>query len=48
MKVRQVKKSVSLLPEERADLEALIAKGVDVTAQMVPDDAEVEMSKFLK
>ncbi|MFC6295162.1 PTS system mannose/fructose/N-acetylgalactosamine-transporter subunit IIB [Lactiplantibacillus daoliensis] len=44
----QVKKSVSLLPEERADLEALIAKGVDVTAQMVPDDAEVEMSKFLK
>lgn len=44
----QVKKSVSLLPEERADLETLIAKGVDVTAQMVPDDAEVEMSKFLK
>jgi len=43
----QVKKSVSLLPAERADLEALIAKGVTVTAQMMPDDAEVEMSKFL-
>ncbi|EIW12539.1 PTS system, mannose-specific IIB component/ PTS system, mannose-specific IIA component [Lactiplantibacillus pentosus KCA1] len=44
----QVKKSVSLTAEERQDIEALIAKGVKVTAQMVPDDAEVDFAKFLK
>ncbi|ASG79896.1 PTS system mannose/fructose/N-acetylgalactosamine-transporter subunit IIB [Lactiplantibacillus pentosus] len=44
----QVKKSVSLTSEERQDIEALIAKGVKVTAQMVPDDAEVDFAKFLK
>lgn len=44
----QVKKSVSLTAEERQDIEALIAKGVKVTAQMVPDDAEVDFTKFLK
>lgn len=44
----QVKKSVSLTTEERADIEALIASGVEVTAQMVPDDAEVGFAKFLK
>ncbi|ERL45832.1 PTS system mannose/fructose/N-acetylgalactosamine-transporter subunit IIB [Lactiplantibacillus paraplantarum] len=44
----QVKKSVSLTVEERQDIEALIAKGVKVTAQMVPDDAEADFAKFLK
>lgn len=44
----RVKKSVSLTAEERADIEALIAAGVEVTAQMVPDDAEVPMTKYLK
>lgn len=44
----QVKKSVSLTAEERADIEAIMAKGVLVTAQMVPDDPETDFKQFLK
>lgn len=44
----QIKKSVSLTEEERADLEAIMAKGVLVTAQMVPDDPETNLKNFLK
>lgn len=44
----QIKKSVSLTPEERQDIENIMAKGVKVTAQMVPDDAEIDFKNFLK
>ncbi|WP_125605324.1 PTS system mannose/fructose/N-acetylgalactosamine-transporter subunit IIB [Lapidilactobacillus bayanensis] len=44
----QVKKSVSLTAEERHDIEVIMAQGVKVTAQMVPDDPEVDFSNFLK
>lgn len=44
----QVKKSVSLTSDERHDIEEIIAKGVKVTAQMVPDDPEVDFKNFLK
>jgi len=44
----QVKKSVSLTAEERADIEAIMDKGVLVTAQMVPDDPETDFKQFLK
>lgn len=43
----QVKKSVSLTEEEVQDIRALLAKGVQVTAVMVPDDPDVSIEKFL-
>ncbi|AOW73524.1 PTS sugar transporter subunit IIB [Pediococcus acidilactici] len=44
----QVKKSVSLTPEERQDIEEIMEKGVKVIAQMVPDDPETDFSSYLK
>lgn len=44
----QVKKSVSLTTDERHDIEEIMAKGVKVTAQMVPDDPETDFSNYLK
>lgn len=43
----QVKKSVSLTDDERADIKDLLARGVNVTAVMVPDDPDVSIEKFL-
>ena len=44
---KQVKKSVSLTEQEIEDIRALLAKGVQVTAVMVPDDPDVSIEKFL-
>ncbi len=43
----QVKKSVSLTEQELADIKALLARGVSVSAVMVPDDPDVSIEKFL-
>lgn len=36
---KQIKKSVSILPEEEAAFKELISRGIKITAQMVPDEA---------
>ncbi len=43
----QIKKSVSILPEEREAFEALLAKGVKITAQMVPDEKAPLLEELL-
>ena len=42
----QYKKSVSMTPEERAAVDKLLAAGIKVTAQMVPDDPAVGIETF--
>lgn len=35
---RQIKKSISILPEEEEAFNTLIERGINITAQMVPDE----------
>lgn len=42
----QYKKSVSMTANEKKAIEGLIDKGIKVTAQMVPDDAEISIQEF--
>lgn len=42
----QYKKSVSMLPEEKEAVDKLLAAGIKVTAQMVPDDPETGIEAF--
>ena len=44
----QYKKSVSMTPAEREAVDQLLAAGIKVTAQMVPDDPETSIEAFLK
>ncbi|MEK5379234.1 PTS sugar transporter subunit IIB [Niallia sp. FSL W8-0635] len=43
----QIKKSVSLSDSERKAVEFLLEKGVEVTAQMVPDDPGTNITSYL-
>lgn len=43
----QIKKSISLLPEEREAFEKLLDMGVTITAQMVPDERAPLLSELL-
>ncbi|AYV71022.1 PTS sugar transporter subunit IIB [Bacillus sp. PK3-056] len=43
----QIKKSVSLSESERKAVDFLIEKGVEVTAQMVPDDPAANIISYL-
>jgi PTS system mannose-specific IIB component len=43
----QIKKSVSLSESERKAVDFLLEKGVEVTAQMVPDDPETSIISYL-
>jgi mannose PTS system EIIAB component len=43
----QIKKSVSLSDSERKAVDLLIEKGVEVTAQMVPDDSAANIISYL-
>lgn len=43
----QIKKSISILPEEREAFEKLLAKGIEITAQMVPDEKAPLLSELL-
>lgn len=43
----QIKKSISVLPEEREAFEKLFDMGVIITAQMVPDEKAALLSEFL-
>ena len=45
---RAIKKSVNVTDEDIAAFEALGEKGVQLTAQMVPDDSDELLSKYLK
>ena len=42
----QYKQSVSMTPEEKAAVDRLLAAGIKVTAQMVPDDPETGIENF--
>ena len=42
----QYKKSISMTEEERAAVDKLLASGLKVTAQMVPDDPDVSIESF--
>ena len=42
----QYKKSVSMTPEEKAAVDRLLAAGIKVTAQMVPDDPATGIENF--
>lgn len=42
----QYKKSISMTEEERAAVDKLLASGIKVTAQMVPDDPDVSIESF--
>ena len=44
---RNISKAVNITEEETAILKDLIADGVDVEIQMVPDDAAVKVEKVL-
>lgn len=44
----QYKKSVSMTPGELEAVRKLLAAGIRVTAQMVPDEAESSIESFLK
>ncbi len=43
----QIKKSISILPEEREAFKALIEKGIVITAQMVPDEKAPLLAELL-
>ncbi|MEY8748158.1 PTS system mannose/fructose/N-acetylgalactosamine-transporter subunit IIB [Bacillales bacterium AN1005] len=43
----QIKKSVSLSESERKAVDLLLEKGVEVTAQMVPDDTAANITSYL-
>ena len=42
-----IKKSVNITAQDRATFEKLIALGVQLTAQMVPDESDEPLSKYL-
>lgn len=42
----QYKKSISMTEEEKAAVDKLLASGIKVTAQMVPDDPDVSIESF--
>lgn len=42
----QYKKSISMTGEEKAAVDKLLASGIKVTAQMVPDDPDVSIESF--
>jgi PTS system mannose-specific IIB component len=42
-----IKKSVHITDKDRADFEKLIAAGIQVTAQMVPDESDEPLRKYL-
>lgn len=44
----KIKKSVSLSEEEIGVLREIIAKGIPVTAQMVPDESDASIETFFK
>lgn len=44
----QYKKSISMTKAERAAVDKLLAAGIKVTAQMVPDEPETSIEAFLK
>lgn len=43
----QIKKSISILPEERAAFEDLLGRGIMITAQMVPDEKSPLLAELL-
>ncbi len=44
----QIKKSISITPEEKAAFDELLNRGVKITAQMVPDESAPLMQDLLK
>lgn len=43
----QIKKSISILPEERTAFEDLLGRGIMITAQMVPDEKSPLLAELL-
>lgn len=43
----QIKKSISVMPEERSAFKTLIGKGIVITAQMVPDEKAPLLAELL-
>ena len=46
--LQKIKKSVSLSGEDIELIRQMIAKGVRVTAQMIPDESDASIETFLK
>lgn len=46
--LRKIKKSVSLSEEDISLIRGILASGVKVTAQMIPDESDVSIESFLK
>lgn len=46
--MRKIKKSVSLSPEDETMLQEIMAAGIPVTAQMIPDEPDVSIETYLK
>lgn len=46
--LRKIKKSVSLSEGDIAVIQAILASGVKVTAQMIPDESDAGIETFLK
>lgn len=44
----QYKKSISMTSDERAAVEQLLENGIEVTAQMVPDEPVTSIAEYLK
>ncbi len=44
---RQIKNSVSVLPEEEQAFKELLAAGISITAQMVPDEKSPMLEELL-
>ncbi len=45
---REVTKSIQVLPEEEPIFEAIAAKGITVTAQLVPNEPSIDFMKKLR
>lgn len=45
---REVTKSIQVLPEEETVFEAIAAKGIEITAQLVPNDPSIDFMKKLR
>lgn len=43
-----IKNSINITPQDRADFEQLIKRGVKLTVQMVPDDKNEDLQNYLK
>ena len=46
--LRKIKKSVSLSEDDIGQIREIIAKGIPVTAQMIPDESDASIETFLK